>query len=138
MRRWALGGVVVAVGMSALGGVSASAGAAGVGSESSLVITAYDPEDGARPVVAEVTVKCGPDGGSHPDPERACEALEAVDGDVYALEPLPQGCILIYQPVHVEVGGSWRDRVVSFEREYPNLCVAAVESAGVFMFRLRA
>jgi hypothetical protein len=103
-------------------------------SRSTLVITAYDATDPSEPVIAEMTLKCEPTGGTHPRARRACATLESVDGNFDALEPLNQACILLYQPVIIEVGGNWRDRVVSFTREYPNLCVAGVESEGVFRF----
>jgi hypothetical protein len=97
--------------------------------ESSLVITA---NDGA--MITEVILRCGPAGGTHADAENACAALAGVDGDFDALPEQPVACLLIYQPVTVEVGGNWRNRVVRFERQYPNRCVAGAQSAGVFVF----
>src|SRR5882762_8088093 len=72
-------------------------------SESSLVITVYDTLDPLRPVVREVTLKCGPTGGSHPDAEGACATLTQVDGDFDALLQLGLYCPEYYQPVLVEV-----------------------------------
>ena len=114
----------------------APAGAVQQPSESTLVITAYDGTIGAfgGELIAEVTLKCDPTGGSHIDAEATCATLDGVNGDLDALPPLDQLCPVIYQPVTIEVGGSWRGSVVSFEREYGNLCVAGDQSAGVFRF----
>ncbi|HEV2782199.1 MAG TPA: SSI family serine proteinase inhibitor [Actinophytocola sp.] len=134
MRRSLRAAAAVAAAIALCGPVAPAAQARLLPSESSLVITAYDPTDETWPVVAEMTLKCAPEGGSHPDAREACATLDWVDGDFTALEPLPVACVLIYQPVIVEVGGNWRDRVVSFEAEYPNLCVAGAESEGIFTF----
>jgi Subtilisin inhibitor-like len=104
------------------------------GSEASLVITVYDGADTSWPKLTEVTLKCHPTGGTHAAAENACDALDAVDGDLGALPQLNVVCPMVYQPVTVEVGGSWRDRVVAFEADYGNLCVAFAESGGVFRF----
>ncbi len=114
--------------------VGGAAAASPQPSESSLVITAYDGSDRDWPVIAEITLKCGPTGGTHTDAENACDTLAAVDGDFDALPTAPVFCVLIYQPVIIEVGGNWQDRVVRFDGEYPNMCVAGAESGGVFHF----
>jgi hypothetical protein len=114
--------------------VGGSAEASALPSESSLVITAYDSADGDWRVIAEATLKCAPTGGNHLSAEDACDILTEVDGEFEALPTVPVVCVLIYQPVIIEVGGNWRDRVVRFDREYPNLCVAGAESGGVFRF----
>jgi Subtilisin inhibitor-like len=135
MRARSLCAASVVAGAIALSGAVGPAAAAPA--RSTLVITAfdsYDPNDPNPPTVAEMTLRCDPPGGSHPDPTRACATLKRVDGDVAALRPLPVACILIFQPVLVEVGGTWRGRPVSFQREYPNRCVAYAESEGVFRF----
>lgn len=114
--------------------VIAPAGAAEQGSESSLVLTLYDGWNSSGPVIAEVSLKCGPTGGGHVAAEDACTTLEAVDGNFDWLWNTGALCPLIYQPVTVEAGGSWRDKVVTFERSYDNECFAATESAEVFVF----
>ena len=103
-------------------------------SESNLVITAYDSSGFIAELIDEVVLKCEPAGGSHLDAVDACATLDSVDGDFEALRPQPIACVLIYKPVYIEVGGNWRDRVVRFQRNYPNLCVAGAESDGVFRF----
>jgi hypothetical protein len=104
------------------------------GSESSLVITVYDGTDTSWPVRTEVTLKCHPTGGTHSAADTACGTLEAVEGEFAALTPLNVACPMVYQPVTVEVGGNWRDRVIRFESGYGNLCVAFDRSGGVFRF----
>ena len=121
--------IALAMGATSL---AATAMAGTPASESTLVITAYDALDPQLPVLAEVTLKCEPTGGSHPDAAGACATLEQVDGDFDAL--LSQGlfCPDYYAPVAVEVGGKWRDRTVTFEHEYGNRCFAEDQSEGVF------
>lgn len=128
--RFSLAAIVVA-------GLSVTAGPARASTpaaESALVITAYDATNAARPVIAEVTLRCGPTGGSHPDAAGACATLEQVDGDFDALVPLGLFCPEYYAPVAVEVGGRWRDRAVTFEHEYGNRCFAEDQSEGVLQF----
>jgi hypothetical protein len=99
-----------------------------------LVITAYDSTSPGWLIVNEVTLKCDPAGGSHVSAEDACATLSSVDGHIEDLDPLLIACPLYYQPVTIEVGGNWRERVVNFDEEYPNMCVAMAESDGVFRF----
>lgn len=124
----------VAAGVTAALVLPIPAGAATELSGASLVLTLYDGTDTFSPVLAEVTVKCDPTGGTHADAEGACETLEDVDGDLSALESLGLFCPMIFQPVTVEVGGNWREQVVRYEGEYPNRCVAFDESQGLFQF----
>jgi hypothetical protein len=114
--------------------LSTPAGAAPQGSASSLVITAYNGEDVTWPVMAEVTLKCEPTGGSHTEAEEACGSIESVDGNLDELLDRQLICPEVYQPVTIEVGGNWNDMVVAFEHTYPNLCFAFSESDGVFEF----
>jgi hypothetical protein len=114
--------------------VLAPAGTAQPLSESSLVLTLHEGMDTSGPVIAEVTLKCGPTGGTHTEAEDACATVSAVDGNLEELGSTCEMCPMIYQPVTVEVGGNWRDKVVSFERHYENECVAGADSVGVFRF----
>jgi hypothetical protein len=118
--------------VAALSLAAGPAAASAPASESALVITAYDAMDPLRPVIADVTLRCGPTGGSHPDAAGACATLAQVDGDFDALLSLGMFCPEYYAPVAVEVGGKWRDRTVTFEHEYGNRCVAEDQSEGVF------
>lgn len=124
----------VSAGAIVLTGLFTSAAAAPPPPRSVLVITARDGAGPALPVLHEVTLTCAPPGGTHVSPAAACAALARVAGRFAALEPLPATCSLEFQPVLIQVSGHWRARPVSFEREYPNMCLAGVESAGVFRF----
>jgi hypothetical protein len=104
------------------------------GSASTLVITAYNGEDTSWPVIKEITLKCEPTGGNHAEAEEACASLDAVDGDFDALMSRNTICPDVYQPVTIEVGGSWRGEAMDFEHTYANLCFAYDESDGVFKF----
>ncbi|WP_020666218.1 SSI family serine proteinase inhibitor [Amycolatopsis nigrescens] len=83
---------------------------------------------------SSVSLSCEPSGGSHPTSDAACETLKKVNGDFSRLPVAERACVLIYAPVNVEVTGSWRGKPVSFQREYPNTCVASAESTDVFTF----
>jgi hypothetical protein len=97
---------------------------------SSLTFAAYPTAD--TPSV--VTLNCAPPGGTHPDPEHACEQLDSVDGNFRSLPSDYQACTLIYAPVQVRVYGHWKGEPVDYYRTYPNSCRAAVDSGHVFTF----
>jgi hypothetical protein len=84
--------------------------------------------------VTTVTLECQPPGGTHSEPERACRALEAVDGDFDRLRSEPSACPMIWAPVTATATGHWRDRPVRFTHTYPNRCLSEAESAHVFAF----
>jgi hypothetical protein len=134
MRLTSVCATALSAGAIVLCGTLAPVGATEQPSESTLVITAWDSSGFVAELIDEVVLKCEPAAGTHIDAADACATLESVDGDFDALEPLPVACVLIYKPVYVEVGGNWRDRVVRFQHNYPNLCVAGAETAGVFRF----
>jgi hypothetical protein len=134
MRLTSVCATALSAGAIVLCGMFVPVGATEQPSESTLVITAWDSSGIVAEQIDEVVLKCAPAAGSHVDAANACAALESVDGDLEALEPLPVACVLIYKPVYIEVGGNWRDRVVRFQHNYPNLCVAGAETAGVFRF----
>lgn len=88
-----------------------------------------------------VTLTCGPDGdgGTHPDPQAACNSLRAVGGDFEQLPSVPDlACIDIYDPVVVKAEGLWVEsyapRFVDYEEEFGNWCYAIVGSDLVFEF----
>lgn len=133
MRQWILSAVVAGAAASLVLSTPATATEPSTLSEASLVLTAHAEADALTPPT-EVTLTCGPAGGTHADAESACRALESVDGDFAALTSLGGLCPMIYQPVLVEVSGTWRGREVSHASRYPNRCVAFDESQGVFWF----
>lgn len=117
----------------ALLGVVAPEASATHAGPSVLVLTMRDGDTGGLLSVA--VVACDPATGMHPDPASVCESLEPVGGDLSQLTPQPFAiCPLIYQPVIATAQGIWQLRPVSYTATYPNSCVAAAESNGVFAF----
>lgn len=57
------------------------------------------------PRVESVTLDCDPVGGTHPDPEQACELLEEA-GSVAALQGPGDACPDIWDPVVATVEGN--------------------------------
>ncbi|MEV0229581.1 SSI family serine proteinase inhibitor [Nonomuraea sp. NPDC050786] len=70
------------------------------------------------------TLTCDPDGGLHPRPVEACDALREVDGHVEDLDVDPGPCPMIWDPVTVDVAGHWHGEDVSYHRQFSNSCVA--------------
>ncbi|GAB3214063.1 SSI family serine proteinase inhibitor [Marinactinospora thermotolerans] len=104
---------------------------AGSGSSSWLELSiSHEHHDGVRTVI----LKCDPPGGTHPSPEEACASLEAVDGVFEALPAAGLVCTMQYDPVVVRAFGHWEDVKVHYEEEFPNPCVAADQTDGVFWF----
>lgn len=134
MRPKSVCATALSAGAIVLCGMLTPAAATEQPSESTMVITVWDSSGIIATQINEVVLKCEPAGGNHVDAEAACDTLTSVDGDFDELEPLPDACMLIYKPVYIEVGGNWRDRVVRFQHNYPNLCLAEIESRGVFSF----
>ncbi|HET9144411.1 SSI family serine proteinase inhibitor [Actinophytocola sp.] len=99
-----------------------------------LVLNLRDATEPNRPLLDTVTLRCDPPGGTHPDAAWACAKLREVNGDLARLRPLGGPCTFIYQPVIVEVHGTWRGHPVQFLATYENRCVARDRSAGVFRF----
>lgn len=91
----------------------------------------------------KVTLTCTPDGGSHPHPEAACDALRAVGGDfeklVFTWKP-GISCIDIYDPVYARATGSWQSSpegptfLVDYSKEFSNSCYASRYDNVVFRF----
>ncbi|TVT44891.1 hypothetical protein FNH05_21000 [Amycolatopsis rhizosphaerae] len=105
---------------------------AGTPAHGACDLTFSNQDSGGR--VTTVTLRCEPDGGSHPHAARACQALEAADGDFDRLTGQDQPCPMIWQPVTATATGHWRGRPVQYSHTYPNRCEAAVRSAQVFDF----
>ena len=86
------------------GGGDTGAGEAPAPAGTELTITVWlQGKDGAS---QEMTLTCDPPGGTHPQPEQACMALEA---DPAALDPLPADvvCTQIYGgPEEAEIVGT--------------------------------
>lgn len=91
--------------------------------ESSLTITL---DRGEADDVEEWTLTCGPAGGTHPDPEAACAALEEVDSDVLSPVPPDTPCTMIYGgPQTATVAGTWQGEPLEAEFSRENGCEIA-------------
>lgn len=87
------------------------------GAESIITIT---PADGGA---YAFRLTCDPDGGVHPRPREACDALRGVDGWFGNLDVDPGPCPLNWDPVRVEVRGHWYGRPNPYQEQFPNRCV---------------
>lgn len=89
----------------------------------------------------KATLTCTPDGGSHPDPEAACDALRAAGGDFDRLvwkQDTDRACIDLYDPVWTQAKGSWQSSPdgpthrIDWSREFSNSCYASLYHNVVF------
>jgi Subtilisin inhibitor-like len=80
-------------------------------------------------------LRCGPDGGTHPNAVTACGQLYHTDGEIGSI-PMGSGmCPMIWMPVKVTAVGLWNGEPRYYERTFPNRCVAARSTGGViFMY----
>lgn len=77
---------------------------------------------------------CDPDGGSHPDPESACDLLREVDGDL-ASHPGGKGpCTKEYNPYAVRLVGTWEGREITYLHTFANRCEMLRQTGSVFSF----
>ncbi|WP_329315714.1 SSI family serine proteinase inhibitor [Streptomyces sp. NBC_01262] len=109
------------VGAPGAGAVAAAAGEPGVGDRDRLTVTV---DDGAGHA-AMYELECHPAGGTHPDPQAACERLDALGGPV---GPAPRGqmCTMIYGgPETATVVGSWAGEEVDARYSRTNGCETA-------------
>ncbi len=122
-----------AMGLTALTALTGSgiAGAAPVGGESlyapsALVLSVTDGDDAAGgTVLRAVTLVCAPrPGGTHPDPDAACAALQAHAPALDALAvPRPgAACTREWSPLTVTAEGVWQGRRMSYSYTYANPC----------------
>ena len=80
--------------------------------------------DGSKDSIWQLT--CAPTGGTHPDPQTACQALD--DNDGAALAPVDSGtmCTQVYAgPDTATIRGTWRGREVSSTFKLTNGCEIA-------------
>lgn len=81
------------------------------------------------------------DGGTHPNPKRACDALRRVHGKFEALPSVPgMGCPDVYDPVTARATGHWQSsplgpsHKVDYAEKFSNRCQAAIGTGFVFAF----
>ncbi len=127
MRRTRIGAIVGGLALAGAVLAPATAAQADVSPGAALRITVtktggIDPGPMPTPL-ADVTLTCDPDGGTHPTPEKACAELKEIRGN---LDRLATGdgthfCPLYYDPVRVRIVGTWYGQDKKFEHQYTNL-----------------
>ncbi|MGW3470524.1 SSI family serine proteinase inhibitor [Saccharopolyspora sp. NPDC000995] len=88
----------------------------------------------AREDIRTTFLTCEPTGGSHPYANDACQALKDVNGDFTKLTTKQSACPLNYKPVTLSAKGRWQGKPVTFEKTFPNDCVAGAATGKVFSF----
>ncbi|MGX7828771.1 SSI family serine proteinase inhibitor [Actinokineospora sp. 24-640] len=79
------------------------------------------------------TLRCGPDGGSHPNASAACEALTQVEGNLRLLNTEPNMvCTLEYDPVTATARGFWNGEMIDYREVFPNACAMKSYTGPVF------
>jgi hypothetical protein len=80
-----------------------------------------DQGDGTAP--DEWTLTCDPAGGTHPDPEAACDTLADLDPETFEPVPPDAMCTMIYGGPHTAVvTGQWNGEPVESEFSRENGC----------------
>jgi hypothetical protein len=98
----------------------ASPAAAAPDDAGALIFLTVTPHNGGA---YSMRLTCDPDGGTHPQPQTACDALREVDGYIEGLDVDPGPCPYIFDPVGVEANGHWYGNPVSYAETFPNKCV---------------
>ncbi len=81
--------------------------------------------------IAEATLTCSPDGGSHPSPAAACEQLTAANGYIEGIPEKEGVCTHEFRPVVLRASGTWAGEARHYEREFSNLCMGVLATGGV-------
>ncbi|GAB3969720.1 subtilase-type protease inhibitor [Streptomyces sparsus] len=139
--RWAAAGTLLTA--ATLGPLSGTALAEATPSSPSLyspsaltLTVAHGESAAATSPHRAVTLSCSPSAtGSHPAPDRACDQLQAVDGDFDSLPgEKDRFCTMEYNPVVVTAQGVWQGERVSYEQTFANDCIRKVDGMAVFSF----
>lgn len=109
-----------------------SSGATGTaGSPATSLVLTITPQGG---VAHSVTLTC-PAGGTHPNPQGACEALDAANGNIGSV-PAKAGqmCPHIVRPVTASASGTYQGRPESYMRTFNNQCELNRATNPIFAF----
>ncbi len=107
---------------------------------SAMVFTVAQGDDAAATVVRASTLSCAPTaGGTHPDPQAACAALDATAGAFDGLLAAPdpdRACPMHYDPVTVTADGVWQGSRIAWKHTFSNSCAmsATLNGNSVFAF----
>jgi hypothetical protein len=83
-----------------------------------------------------VHLRCHPEGGSHPRPGFACEAVRQAHGDFDKLPGAQQfvACTMEYRPVVATARGTWYGHPVHWRHKFANPCTLRTATGVVFDF----
>lgn len=81
--------------------------------------------------IAEASLTCASNGGSHPDPVTACEQLSRADGRIEDIPEDPGPCTKEFNPVILSATGTWNGESRDYKQEFANRCVAVRATGGV-------
>lgn len=81
--------------------------------------------------IAEASLTCPPNGGSHPHPVTACAQLSQADGRIEGIPEDPGPCTREFNPVIVAATGTWNGEPRYYKHEFSNRCVAVRATGGV-------
>lgn len=84
-----------------------------------------------------VTLTCGLNapGGTHPYPREACAEIDAANGNIAAIPPMPGvGCTGLWDPVAIGATGTWQGMPVRFSDIESNAGCARISHGHVFFF----
>lgn len=85
----------------------------------------------AGEVLANATLECAPDGGSHPSPLSACMQLVEAEGRIEAIPEKEGVCPRVFDPVILSARGTWNGEERQFQQEFENRCVGVLATGGV-------
>lgn len=84
---------------------------------------------------AQAELTCHPTGGSHPQAEAACAALDAAGGDPDRVAPkVGVFCYQLSQPVTASVTGAWAGLPVRWQQTFGNICELHTRTGVLFRF----
>ncbi|QEV16382.1 SSI family serine proteinase inhibitor [Streptomyces alboniger] len=82
-----------------------------------------------------VLLRCRPEPtGPHPQAAEACAAIARAKGNFDKLADDPRMCTKEFDPVTVTASGTYRKRVISWQKTYPNACAMGADTGHVFRF----
>ncbi|MER7514918.1 SSI family serine proteinase inhibitor [Streptomyces sp. NPDC126499] len=85
-------------------------------------------------VAKDVFLGCRPNGGNHPSPDAACDALHVAAGDFGKLKGELRACTQQQDPVTAKAEGTFNDVPVSWTKTFGNACEMEAATAPVFVF----
>lgn len=82
-------------------------------------------------VVGTASLTCSPSGGTHPDPDTACQQLMEANGYVENIPEDPGICTREFAPVTLKASGVWNGESREYCADFSNRCVGVRATGGV-------